>query len=164
MTDEQIRMLREGFPEAAGKEIYTLKEFAGGAGQHRGSRRPGRGGLRRLPRRDQVLSRAGDRDARRIVIVDVDVGARNDADGTTMHPHRDARASRRQAVLAVDACVTRISSSKSPVIGGAGRRSGIRTVSPGATFSRQRRSRRRRPDRLRRPRASAPAGRRDSGR
>lgn len=32
MTAEQVRMLREGFPEAAGKEVYTLKEFAGAAG------------------------------------------------------------------------------------------------------------------------------------
>jgi protein arginine phosphatase len=32
MTDEQINMLREAFPEAAGKEVYTLKEFAGGHG------------------------------------------------------------------------------------------------------------------------------------
>lgn len=32
MTREQIRMLREGWPEAAGKEICTLREFAGGAG------------------------------------------------------------------------------------------------------------------------------------
>lgn len=32
MTDEQIRMLREGWPESAGKEIYTLREFAGDAG------------------------------------------------------------------------------------------------------------------------------------
>jgi protein-tyrosine phosphatase len=29
MTDEQIAMLNKGFPEAAGKEIYTLKAFAG---------------------------------------------------------------------------------------------------------------------------------------
>lgn len=29
MTDEQIAMLHKGFPEAAGKEIYTLKQFAG---------------------------------------------------------------------------------------------------------------------------------------
>ena len=29
MTDEQIAMLNKGFPEAAGKEIYTLKQFAG---------------------------------------------------------------------------------------------------------------------------------------
>lgn len=32
MTAEQIRMLRAGWPEAAGKEIYTLKEFAGQGG------------------------------------------------------------------------------------------------------------------------------------
>ena len=32
MTGEQIEILRVGFPEAAGKEIYTLKEFAGGHG------------------------------------------------------------------------------------------------------------------------------------
>ena len=32
MTDEQVRMLRAGWPEAAGKPIHTLKEFAGVAG------------------------------------------------------------------------------------------------------------------------------------
>lgn len=32
MTRDQIRMLREGWPEAAGKEIYTLREFAGDSG------------------------------------------------------------------------------------------------------------------------------------
>jgi protein-tyrosine-phosphatase len=32
MTDEQIRMLRAGWPEAADKAIYTLKAFAGGGG------------------------------------------------------------------------------------------------------------------------------------
>ena len=32
MTAQQVRMLREAFPEAAGKEVYTLKEFAGGKG------------------------------------------------------------------------------------------------------------------------------------
>jgi protein-tyrosine-phosphatase len=32
MTDEQIRMLHAAFPEAAGKEIYTLKAFAGVSG------------------------------------------------------------------------------------------------------------------------------------
>ena len=32
MTVQQVRMLREAFPEAAGKEVYTLKEFAGGGG------------------------------------------------------------------------------------------------------------------------------------
>jgi len=32
MTGEQVRMLHEAFPEAAGKPVYTLKEFAGGAG------------------------------------------------------------------------------------------------------------------------------------
>ncbi len=32
MTQEQVRMLRDAFPEAAGKEVYTLKEFAGGSG------------------------------------------------------------------------------------------------------------------------------------
>jgi protein-tyrosine-phosphatase len=32
MTDEQIRMLRAGWPEAADKPIYTLKAFAGAAG------------------------------------------------------------------------------------------------------------------------------------
>jgi protein-tyrosine-phosphatase len=30
MTGEQVRMLRAAFPEAAGKEVYTLGEFAGG--------------------------------------------------------------------------------------------------------------------------------------
>ena len=29
MTGEQVRMLRDAFPEADGKEVYTLKEFAG---------------------------------------------------------------------------------------------------------------------------------------
>jgi protein-tyrosine phosphatase len=29
MTDEQIRMLQAGFPEAAGKAVYTLRAFAG---------------------------------------------------------------------------------------------------------------------------------------
>lgn len=32
MTDEQVRMLRDGWPEAAGKAVHTLKEFAGAAG------------------------------------------------------------------------------------------------------------------------------------
>jgi protein arginine phosphatase len=32
MTHEQVRMLREAFPEATGKDVYTLKEFAGGRG------------------------------------------------------------------------------------------------------------------------------------
>jgi protein-tyrosine-phosphatase len=32
MTAEQVRMLREAFPEAAGKEVYTLKAFAGADG------------------------------------------------------------------------------------------------------------------------------------
>ena len=32
MTDEQIRMLRAAFPEAEGKAVYTLKAFAGVAG------------------------------------------------------------------------------------------------------------------------------------
>jgi protein-tyrosine-phosphatase len=32
MTSEQVRMLREAFPEAAGKEVCTLKEFAGDEG------------------------------------------------------------------------------------------------------------------------------------
>ena len=32
MTEEQLRMLRSGFPEAAGKEAYTLKAFAGAPG------------------------------------------------------------------------------------------------------------------------------------
>lgn len=32
MTDQQVRMLRESFPEAAEKEVFTLKAFAGGAG------------------------------------------------------------------------------------------------------------------------------------
>lgn len=32
MTEEQVRMLLETFPEATGKEVYTLKGFAGGHG------------------------------------------------------------------------------------------------------------------------------------
>jgi protein-tyrosine-phosphatase len=32
MTRDQIDLLRQGFPEAAGKDVYTLKEFAGGCG------------------------------------------------------------------------------------------------------------------------------------
>jgi len=32
MTDQQIRMLRESFPEAADKAVFTLKAFAGGHG------------------------------------------------------------------------------------------------------------------------------------
>jgi len=32
MTDEQVRMLRDAFPEAEGKDVYTLKAFAGGSG------------------------------------------------------------------------------------------------------------------------------------
>ena len=32
MTDAQVRLLRETFPESAGKPVYTLKEFAGGVG------------------------------------------------------------------------------------------------------------------------------------
>ncbi len=32
MTREQVRMLREAFPEAAAQDVYTLKEFAGGDG------------------------------------------------------------------------------------------------------------------------------------
>jgi protein-tyrosine-phosphatase len=32
MTEEQVQMLREAFPEAIGKEVYTLKAFAGGQG------------------------------------------------------------------------------------------------------------------------------------
>jgi protein-tyrosine-phosphatase len=32
MTAEQVRMLRENFPEAAGKEVQTLKGFAGSEG------------------------------------------------------------------------------------------------------------------------------------
>ena len=32
MTRQQIDLLRQNFPEAAGKEIHTLKEFAGSAG------------------------------------------------------------------------------------------------------------------------------------
>jgi protein-tyrosine phosphatase len=32
MTHQQIGMLRQRFPEAAEKEVYTLKEFAGGCG------------------------------------------------------------------------------------------------------------------------------------
>jgi len=32
MTDEQLRMLRESFPESAGKELCTLRELAGRPG------------------------------------------------------------------------------------------------------------------------------------
>ncbi|MFI5394764.1 MAG: low molecular weight protein arginine phosphatase [Candidatus Binatia bacterium] len=32
MTAQQVQMLRDAFPEAAGKDVYTLKEFAGGHG------------------------------------------------------------------------------------------------------------------------------------
>lgn len=32
MTEQQIQLLRQNFPEAAGKEVYTLKEFAGSRG------------------------------------------------------------------------------------------------------------------------------------
>ena len=32
MTAEQVRMLRDAFPEAEGKEVHTLKEFAGREG------------------------------------------------------------------------------------------------------------------------------------
>ena len=32
MTAEQVHMLRAAFPEADGKDVYTLKEFAGGQG------------------------------------------------------------------------------------------------------------------------------------
>lgn len=32
MTEVQVRMLHESFPEAAGKPVYTLKAFAGAAG------------------------------------------------------------------------------------------------------------------------------------
>jgi protein-tyrosine-phosphatase len=32
MTEEQVCMLRATFPEATGKEVYTLKGFAGGHG------------------------------------------------------------------------------------------------------------------------------------
>jgi len=32
MTDEQVAMVAAGFPEARGKPVYTLKEYAGGAG------------------------------------------------------------------------------------------------------------------------------------
>jgi len=32
MTDEQVQMLHNNFPEAAGKDVYTLKAFAGGHG------------------------------------------------------------------------------------------------------------------------------------
>ncbi len=32
MTEEQVRMLRQGFPEADGKPVLTLKEFAGERG------------------------------------------------------------------------------------------------------------------------------------
>lgn len=32
MTAQQVQMLRDAFPEAAGKEVYTLKAFAGAQG------------------------------------------------------------------------------------------------------------------------------------
>ncbi|HVN86344.1 MAG TPA: hypothetical protein VMW17_16035 [Candidatus Binatia bacterium] len=32
MTGEQVRMLRDAFPESHGKPVFTLKEFAGGHG------------------------------------------------------------------------------------------------------------------------------------
>jgi protein-tyrosine-phosphatase len=32
MTEQQISMLRDNFPESAGKDIYTLRAFAGGHG------------------------------------------------------------------------------------------------------------------------------------
>jgi protein-tyrosine-phosphatase len=32
MTRQQVQMLRDAFPEANGKDVYTLKEFAGGSG------------------------------------------------------------------------------------------------------------------------------------
>jgi protein-tyrosine-phosphatase len=32
MTEQQLQILRDAFPEAAGKEAYTLKSFAGGGG------------------------------------------------------------------------------------------------------------------------------------
>lgn len=32
MTDEQVAMVAAGFPEAQGKPVYTLKEYAGRAG------------------------------------------------------------------------------------------------------------------------------------
>lgn len=32
MTEQQVQMLRQAFPEAAGKAVYTLKAFAGGHG------------------------------------------------------------------------------------------------------------------------------------
>ena len=32
MTAQQVEILRRDFPEADGKEVYTLKEFAGGPG------------------------------------------------------------------------------------------------------------------------------------
>ena len=32
MTRQQVQMLRQAFPEAAEKEVYTLREFAGGSG------------------------------------------------------------------------------------------------------------------------------------
>jgi protein-tyrosine-phosphatase len=32
MTQEQVRMIRSAFPEADGKAVFTLKEFAGGHG------------------------------------------------------------------------------------------------------------------------------------
>ncbi len=32
MTGQQVKMLQDNFPEACGKEVYTLKEFAGISG------------------------------------------------------------------------------------------------------------------------------------
>lgn len=32
MTDEQVRMLHDAFPESHGKPVFTLKQFAGGRG------------------------------------------------------------------------------------------------------------------------------------
>lgn len=32
MTDEQVRMLRDAFPEVTNKGVFTLKAFAGGSG------------------------------------------------------------------------------------------------------------------------------------
>ena len=32
MTEQQVQMLRDAFPEASGKAVYTLKAFAGGHG------------------------------------------------------------------------------------------------------------------------------------
>ncbi len=32
MTDEHLKMIRDGFPEAAGKRVFTLKEYSGKPG------------------------------------------------------------------------------------------------------------------------------------